>query len=200
MPWELFVPNARGCGMRPFADAARKPVSTGTECGTSLNAGSHPPVSFTPGLNSALPFSSKVRAVCTSSARTDLHGGPPARVVPTVTSKAATIFRNTAESSTSCSLKGAASAAKPAHRCGRNALPGVGNTLGGGCLSPRAHLRLRRRKTVSTVKIQNRHCERLAYVYVRQSTPWQVIEHRESTERQYHLRERALAHVCHGDL
>jgi DNA invertase Pin-like site-specific DNA recombinase len=45
---------------------------------------------------------------------------------------------------------------------------------------------------VSVVKIQNRHCERLAYVYVRQSTPWQVIEHRESTERQYHLRERAL--------
>jgi DNA invertase Pin-like site-specific DNA recombinase len=29
-------------------------------------------------------------------------------------------------------------------------------------------------------------------VYVRQSTPWQVIEHRESTERQYHLRDRAL--------
>jgi hypothetical protein len=45
---------------------------------------------------------------------------------------------------------------------------------------------------VSTVKIPNRHCERLAYVYVRQSTPWQVIEHRESTERQYHLRDRAL--------
>jgi DNA invertase Pin-like site-specific DNA recombinase len=45
---------------------------------------------------------------------------------------------------------------------------------------------------MSTVKIQNTHCERLAYVYVRQSTPWQVIEHRESTERQYHLRERAL--------
>ena len=33
---------------------------------------------------------------------------------------------------------------------------------------------------MSVVKIQNRHCERLAYVYVRQS------------ERQYHLRERAL--------
>jgi DNA invertase Pin-like site-specific DNA recombinase len=45
---------------------------------------------------------------------------------------------------------------------------------------------------MSTVKIQNTHCERLAYVYVRRSTPWQVIEHRESTERQYHLRERAL--------
>ena len=44
---------------------------------------------------------------------------------------------------------------------------------------------------MSIVKIQNRHCERLAYVYVRQSTPWQVIEHHESTERQYHLQERA---------
>jgi len=29
-------------------------------------------------------------------------------------------------------------------------------------------------------------------VYVRQSTPWQVIENIESTERQYHLRDRAL--------
>ncbi len=45
---------------------------------------------------------------------------------------------------------------------------------------------------MSAVKIQSLHCERLAYVYVRQSTPWQVIENRESTERQYHLRERAL--------
>ena len=43
-----------------------------------------------------------------------------------------------------------------------------------------------------TVKIQNTHQERTAYVYVRQSTPLQVIEHRESTERQYHLRERAV--------
>jgi DNA invertase Pin-like site-specific DNA recombinase len=41
-------------------------------------------------------------------------------------------------------------------------------------------------------KIQNLHYERIAYVYVRQSTPWQVKENRESTERQYHLRERAL--------
>ncbi len=42
------------------------------------------------------------------------------------------------------------------------------------------------------VKIQSTHQERTAYVYVRQSTPMQVIEHRESTERQYHLRERAI--------
>jgi DNA invertase Pin-like site-specific DNA recombinase len=33
--------------------------------------------------------------------------------------------------------------------------------------------------------------ERRAYVYVRQSTLWQVSEHQESTERQYRLQERA---------
>jgi hypothetical protein len=56
-------------------------------------AGSHPPASYTPGLNSALPFSSKVRAVCTSSARTDLRGGRAARLVPTAT-KAAKLPRS----------------------------------------------------------------------------------------------------------
>lgn len=45
---------------------------------------------------------------------------------------------------------------------------------------------------MTTAKIQNIHCERLAFVYVRQSTPLQVVENRESTERQYHLRERAI--------
>jgi hypothetical protein len=40
---------------------------------------------------------------------------------------------------------------------------------------------------MNTGKIQSLHYERLAYVYVRQSTPWQVKENRESTERQYHL-------------
>src|SRR5438094_7289729 len=45
---------------------------------------------------------------------------------------------------------------------------------------------------MSVTKIQATHCDRLAYVYVRQSTAWQVIEHRESTERQYHLQERAI--------
>src|SRR5258708_13821553 len=45
---------------------------------------------------------------------------------------------------------------------------------------------------MSTVKIQRLHHERVEYVYVRQSTPWQVMENRESTERQYHLRERAV--------
>jgi hypothetical protein len=45
---------------------------------------------------------------------------------------------------------------------------------------------------MATIKIQSTHCERIAFVYVRQSTPLQVIENRESTERQYHLRERAI--------
>ena len=43
-----------------------------------------------------------------------------------------------------------------------------------------------------TTKIQSTHQERIAFVYVRQSTPIQVIENRESTERQYRLRDRAV--------
>src|SRR5215470_3306414 len=43
-----------------------------------------------------------------------------------------------------------------------------------------------------TTHISATHQERLAYVYVRQSTLWQVSEHQESTERQYRLQERAL--------
>jgi len=36
------------------------------------------------------------------------------------------------------------------------------------------------------------HHQRLAYVYVRQSTQLQVRSHQESTERQYRLRDRAI--------
>jgi DNA invertase Pin-like site-specific DNA recombinase len=39
----------------------------------------------------------------------------------------------------------------------------------------------------STSKILDRHLDRLAMVYVRQSSPQQVIENRESRERQYAL-------------
>jgi DNA invertase Pin-like site-specific DNA recombinase len=46
---------------------------------------------------------------------------------------------------------------------------------------------------MSVTTIQPTHCDRLAYVYVRQSTPGQVLENRESTERQYHLQARAVA-------
>src|SRR3954451_15094089 len=45
---------------------------------------------------------------------------------------------------------------------------------------------------MAATKIQSSHCGRIAFVDVRQSTPLQVIENRESTERQYHLRERAI--------
>ena len=44
-----------------------------------------------------------------------------------------------------------------------------------------------------SAKIQARHLERRAYVYVRQSTAKQVFENTESTARQYGLAERALA-------
>jgi DNA invertase Pin-like site-specific DNA recombinase len=37
------------------------------------------------------------------------------------------------------------------------------------------------------------HLKRNAYLYVRQSTPRQVLENSESTKRQYALRQRALA-------
>src|SRR5260370_9700830 len=40
-------------------------------------------------------------------------------------------------------------------------------------------------------KIQEHHRSKPAYIYLRQSTPGQVLHHRESTERQYALREKA---------
>jgi hypothetical protein len=40
-------------------------------------------------------------------------------------------------------------------------------------------------------KIKGQHLERGAYVYVRQSTPYQVRNHLEGKERQYALAERA---------
>ena len=40
--------------------------------------------------------------------------------------------------------------------------------------------------------ISSLHLNRRAYVYVRQSTPTQILLHHESTERQYQLRQRAL--------
>ena len=40
-------------------------------------------------------------------------------------------------------------------------------------------------------KIKPHHLERRAYVYVRQSTPYQVRNHLESKDRQYALTERA---------
>ena len=47
--------------------------------------------------------------------------------------------------------------------------------------------------TIRSDKIRDEHLQRLAIVYVRQSTQQQVLEHRESTARQYALADRAVA-------
>jgi DNA invertase Pin-like site-specific DNA recombinase len=44
-----------------------------------------------------------------------------------------------------------------------------------------------------TEKVTPRHLRRAAYLYVRQSTLRQVLENTESTQRQYALRQRAIA-------
>lgn len=41
-------------------------------------------------------------------------------------------------------------------------------------------------------KITDQHQSKFAYIYVRQSTPAQILHHQESTERQYALRQKAL--------
>jgi len=41
-------------------------------------------------------------------------------------------------------------------------------------------------------KITEQHQSKPAYIYLRQSTPAQVLPHQESTERQYALRQKAL--------
>lgn len=43
------------------------------------------------------------------------------------------------------------------------------------------------------VKIKPAHLQRNAYVYIRQSSIRQVMQHSESTQRQYHLKDRAMA-------
>lgn len=49
-----------------------------------------------------------------------------------------------------------------------------------------------RDKTLRSEKISDEHLQRLAIVYVRQSTQQQVLEHRESAARQYALANRAV--------
>ena len=44
-----------------------------------------------------------------------------------------------------------------------------------------------------TAKINTTHLHRSAYVYLRQSSPHQVVHNRESTERQYALVSKATA-------
>src|SRR5262245_8178593 len=47
--------------------------------------------------------------------------------------------------------------------------------------------------SLSSPKIRPWHLQRKAIVYVRQSTPQQVLDHRESADRQYGLARRAVA-------
>ena len=49
------------------------------------------------------------------------------------------------------------------------------------------------RPTHTGTKITDTHRAQLAYVYIRQSTPGQLLHHRESTTRQYELVARAMA-------
>src|SRR5271156_63189 len=46
--------------------------------------------------------------------------------------------------------------------------------------------------TSTSLKIRGRHLDQLAIIYVRQSTPQQVAEHRESADLQYQMRRRAV--------
>jgi hypothetical protein len=48
-------------------------------------------------------------------------------------------------------------------------------------------------------KINAGHLKRSAYLYIRQSTPRQVLENTESTKRQYALRQRAIALGWHAN-
>ena len=43
------------------------------------------------------------------------------------------------------------------------------------------------------LKVTEQHLKQDAYLYIRQSTPRQVLENTESTQRQYALRDRAVA-------
>src|SRR3954449_13485895 len=49
------------------------------------------------------------------------------------------------------------------------------------------------RDPITSPKLKPWHLDRAAIVYIRQSTPQQVLDHRESTDRQYALAERAVA-------
>ena len=51
----------------------------------------------------------------------------------------------------------------------------------------------------SNLKVKPEHLNRIAYVYIRQSSLKQVLENTESTKRQYALRERAMALGWHED-
>ncbi len=49
-----------------------------------------------------------------------------------------------------------------------------------------------RTKTFPSTKLESHHFERIAVVYLRQSTPRQIVDHPESTDLQYRLAHRAI--------
>ena len=53
--------------------------------------------------------------------------------------------------------------------------------------------------TERALKVNASHLQRDAYLYVRQSTLRQVLENTESTQRQYQLRDEAVALGWAGD-
>ena len=63
-------------------------------------------------------------------------------------------------------------------------------------MMPLASMASPARSALRSEKVGPWHRDRLAVVYVRQSTPQQVLENRESRERQYALAERAHALGC----
>jgi DNA invertase Pin-like site-specific DNA recombinase len=60
-------------------------------------------------------------------------------------------------------------------------------------VQPTTEREQQRDRSLRSEKITAEHLQRLAIVYVRQSTQQQVLEHRESTARQYALADRAVA-------
>jgi DNA invertase Pin-like site-specific DNA recombinase len=69
--------------------------------------------------------------------------------------------------------------------------PGVATTNSGP--RPEPDSRPQRPPTLLSAKVFSRHLDRLAVVYVRQSSARQVLENRESTQLQYRLQDRAVA-------
>src|SRR5260370_4765485 len=70
-------------------------------------------------------------------------------------------------------------------------VPGVATTNSGP--RPEPDSRPQRPPTLLSAKVFSRHLDRLAVVYVRQSSARQVLENRESTQLQYRLQDRAVA-------
>ena len=58
---------------------------------------------------------------------------------------------------------------------------------------PAPHQSISQPRALRSPKILDWHLDRLAIVYVRQSDPYQVLNHRESRERQYALADHAAA-------